>query len=95
MKKHLPLLALALSAGAAVVAQPADLSKYVDPFIGTADHGHVFLGANVPFGFIQAGPSQRVQGWDWCSGYHYSDSIIVGFSQTHLSGTGCGDLGVK
>ena len=93
MKKHLPFIALVLSGAAAVAAPPADLSKYVDPFIGTADHGHVFLGANVPFGFIQAGPSQRVQGWDWCSGYHYSDSIIVGFSQTHLSGTGCGDLG--
>lgn len=68
-------------------------TDYVDPFIGTADHGHVFLGANVPFGMVQLGPSQRVKGWDWCSGYHHSDSTINGFSHTHLSGTGIGDLG--
>ena len=69
-----------------------DLAQFVDPFIGTGDHGHVFLGANVPFGLVQAGPSEYDHGWDWCSGYHYSDSIILGFSQTHLSGTGIGDL---
>lgn len=68
-------------------------TDYVDPFIGTADHGHVFLGANVPFGLVQLGPSQEVKGWDWCSGYHYSDSTLLGFSHTHLSGTGIGDLG--
>ena len=68
-------------------------TDYVDPFIGTADHGHVFLGANVPFGLVQLGPSQKVKGWDWCSGYHYSDSTLLGFSHTHLSGTGIGDLG--
>lgn len=70
-----------------------DLTQYVDPYIGTGDHGHVFLGANVPRGLVQLGPSQVVQGWDWCSGYHYSDSILVGFSHMHLSGTGIGDLG--
>ncbi|MDE7442828.1 MAG: glycoside hydrolase family 92 protein, partial [Muribaculaceae bacterium] len=69
------------------------LTQYVNPYIGTGDHGHVFLGANVPFGFVQLGPSQKVKGWDWCSGYHYSDSILIGFSHTHLSGTGIGDLG--
>lgn len=69
------------------------LTQYVDPFIGTGGHGHVFLGANVPFGFVQLGPSQEVKGWDWCSGYHYSDSTMLGFSHTHLSGTGIGDLG--
>lgn len=69
------------------------LTHYVDPFIGTSYHGHVFLGANVPFGFVQLGPTQYNQGWDWCSGYHYSDSTLIGFSHTHLSGTGCGDLG--
>ncbi len=69
------------------------LTQYVDPFIGTGGHGHVFLGANVPFGFVQLGPSQEVKGWDWCSGYHYSDSTMFGFSHTHLSGTGIGDLG--
>ena len=73
--------------------QQVSLTGYVDPFIGTGDHGHVFLGANVPFGMVQLGPSQVVKGWDWCSGYHYSDSVLVGFSHTHLSGTGIGDLG--
>ena len=65
----------------------------VNPFIGTGGHGHVFLGANVPFGFVQLGPTNRKDGWDWCSGYHYSDSVIIGFSHLHLSGTGCADLG--
>lgn len=69
------------------------LTNYVDPMIGTGGHGHVFLGANVPFGFVQLGPTQPIRGWDWCSGYHYSDSVIIGFSHTHLSGTGIGDLG--
>ena len=69
------------------------LTEYVDPMIGTGGHGHVFLGANVPFGFVQLGPTEPTRGWDWCSGYHYSDSVLVGFSHTHLSGTGCGDLG--
>ena len=68
-------------------------TQFVDPFIGSGGHGHVFMGANVPFGFVQVGPSQLTQGWDWCSGYHYSDSVLVGFSHLHLSGTGCGDLG--
>lgn len=70
-----------------------NLTQYVDPYIGTGGHGHVFLGANVPFGAVQVGPVNRTQGWDWCSGYHYSDSTIIGFAQTHLSGTGIGDLG--
>ncbi len=65
----------------------------VNPIIGTGGHGHVFLGANVPFGFVQLGPTNRTDGWDWCSGYHYSDSIIIGFAHLHLSGTGCADLG--
>jgi len=69
------------------------LTRYVDPFIGTGFHGHVFLGANVPFGAVQLGPVNISEGWDWCSGYHYSDSTIIGFSHTHLSGTGIGDLG--
>ena len=73
--------------------QETSYTQYVDPFIGSGGHGHVFVGANVPFGFVQLGPSQLTQGWDWCSGYHYSDSVLVGFSHLHLSGTGCGDLG--
>ncbi len=70
-----------------------DLTDYVDPYIGTGFHGHVFMGANVPFGAVQLGPVNMSEGWDWCSGYHYSDSTIIGFSHTHLSGTGIGDLG--
>lgn len=70
-----------------------NLTQYVDPYIGTGDHGHVFMGANVPFGLVQLGPTQFSQGWDWCSGYHISDSTIIGFGHMHLSGTGIGDLG--
>lgn len=69
------------------------LSKFVDPYIGSGFHGHVFVGANVPFGAVQLGPTNMSEGWDWCSGYHISDSTIRGFSHTHLSGTGIGDLG--
>lgn len=65
---------------------------YVNPIIGTGGHGHVFLGASVPFGMVQLGPTSVPQSWDWCSGYHDSDSTIIGFSHTHLSGTGIGDL---
>ena len=68
-------------------------TQYVDPTIGTGDHGHVFLGANVPQGMVNAGPTQTKVGWDWCSGYHESCDSIVGFAQLHLSGTGCSDLG--
>lgn len=68
------------------------IGRYVDPFIGTADHGHVYPGATVPFGAVQLSPDNGTQGWDWCSGYNYADSTIVGFSHTHLSGTGIGDL---
>ena len=60
--------------------------------IGTGGHGHVFVGANVPFGMVQLGPTSIPQEWDWCSGYHDSDSTVIGFSHTHLSGTGIGDL---
>ncbi|MDB5012119.1 MAG: sugar hydrolase [Daejeonella sp.] len=70
-----------------------NLTQFVNPFIGTGFHGHVFLGANVPFGAVQLGPTNLSEGWDWCSGYHISDSTIVGFQHTHLSGTGIGDLG--
>lgn len=69
-----------------------DLVQYVDPYIGSGGHGHVFVGANVPFGMVQLGPTNITTGWDWCSGYHYSDSTIMGFAHTHLSGTGIGDL---
>lgn len=68
------------------------ITEYVNPFIGTADHGHCYPGAILPFGGIQLSPDNPRAGWDWCSGYHYSDSIISSFSLTHLSGTGIGDL---
>ena len=74
-------------------ADPSDnLVSSVDPKIGSGGHGHVFVGANVPFGMVQLGPTSIPQTWDWCSGYHDSDSTVIGFSHTHLSGTGIGDL---
>ncbi len=69
-----------------------DITVLVDPFIGTAAHGHVFPGATTPFGMVQLSPDNGTSGWDWCSGYNYSDTVIAGFSHTHLSGTGIGDL---
>ena len=66
---------------------------YVDPFIGTGFHGHTYPGATVPFGAVQLSPDTRAGNWDACSGYHYNDTTLKGFSHTHLSGTGCIDLG--
>ncbi len=68
------------------------LINYVNPFVGTGGHGHTYPGATLPFGMVQLSPDNGRSGWDWCSGYHYSDSVIRGFSHTHLSGTGIGDL---
>lgn len=65
--------------------------QYVNPFIGTDAHGHTYPGATLPFGMVQLSPDTRLEGWDGCSGYHYSDSVIYGFSHTHLSGTGVPD----
>ncbi len=70
-----------------------DLAQYVNPFIGTDGHGHTFPGATLPFGMVQLSPDTRLEGWDGCSGYHYSDSVVYGFSHTHLSGTGVSDYG--
>ena len=79
--------------GPAKVSPKQDrLTDFVDPFIGTAYHGHTYPGAAYPFGQIQLSPDNGTQGWDWCSGYHYSDSTLAGFSHLHLSGTGIGDL---
>jgi predicted alpha-1,2-mannosidase len=69
-----------------------DALQWVDLRIGTGGHGHCFPGAVVPFGSVQLSPDTYDDGWDWCSGYHISDTSIMGFSHTHLSGTGCGDL---
>jgi predicted alpha-1,2-mannosidase len=69
------------------------LTDYVNPFIGTDGHGHTYPGATMPFGLMQLSPDTRLTGWDGCSGYHFTDSIIYGFSHTHLSGTGVSDYG--
>ncbi|MBR5726448.1 MAG: GH92 family glycosyl hydrolase [Muribaculaceae bacterium] len=74
-------------------AVDSELTQWVNTRIGTGGHGHVFLGANVPFGYVQLGPTEHTRGWDWCSGYHDSDSVLIGFGHQHLSGTGIGDLG--
>jgi len=79
-----------LIAARGTISQPVD---EVLPFIGTGWHGHTYPGATVPFGFVQLSPDTPIKGWDACAGYHYSDSSILGFSHTHLSGTGIGDLG--
>jgi len=91
MKTKWALLMLGMLPIQWLLAQ-GNLTKYVDPFIGTGGHGHTYPGATVPFGMVQLSPDNGTQGWDWCSGYHYSDSVIAGFSHTHLSGTGIGDL---
>lgn len=86
-------LAFLLATAAAVLTACTEkYTDYVDPLIGSGEHGHVFVGANVPFGFVQLGPTSLPSGWDWCSGYNAADSSVIGFSHTHLSGTGCGDL---
>lgn len=82
----------ALVAPRAGGASPADPLAFADPTIGTGGHGHTYPGASVPFGMVQPSPDTRTDGWDWCSGYHRSDTSILGFSQTHLSGTGVGDM---
>lgn len=92
--KTLASICAAMTALAIVACSGSeDYVSKVDPYIGSGGHGHVFVGANVPNGMIQVGPQNIHKGWDWCSGYHYSDSIVIGFTHTHLSGTGCADLG--
>ena len=86
------IAAVALLAAAPALAQPAtNYTDLVNPFIGTGGHGHTYPGPSLPFGMIQPGPDTRLEGWDGCSGYHYSDSRLYGFSHTHLSGTGIPD----
>ena len=77
---------------AAGTADSDDVTGHVNIIIGTGGHGHCFPGATVPFGAVQLSPDTYDDGWDWCAGYHRSDTSIMGFSHTHLSGTGCGDL---
>ena len=86
---------LIISLAAFISCTGADNSplSQVHVFNGTGFHGHTYPGATTPFGLVQLSPDTRIAGWDGCSGYHYSDSLILGFSHTHLSGTGCADLG--
>ena len=83
---------LPCAAGASPLKRLNDNLRWVDPRIGTGGHGHCFPGASVPFGAVQLSPDTYNNGWDGCSGYHSDDTSIMGFSHTHLSGTGCGDL---
>lgn len=90
--KNLTLICIAIIVVSCNQQEPVALTDYVNPLIGTSAHGHTFPGATVPFGMVQLSPDTHNEGWDWCSGYHYSDSSIMGFSHTHLSGTGRGEL---
>lgn len=95
MKTRLPVLLICLVVillSCQKEKETTRLTDYVDPFIGTDGQGHCFPGAAVPFGGIQLSPDNPKSGWEWCSGYHYSDSVISSFSHSHLSGTGIGDL---
>lgn len=85
----LPLIFLLLNEASA--QKKVDYTKLVDPFIGTGGHGHTYPGAVVPFGMVQLSPDTRLEGWDGCSGYYTTDSLVYGFSHTHLSGTGIAD----
>ena len=87
----LPLMSVGCS-GTHTETVSTNFTSFVNTHIGTGGHGHVFMGANVPFGMVQLGPSSIPQEWDWTSGYHISDSTVIGFPHTHLSGTGIGDL---
>lgn len=93
MKKHLVVLFILSSILFSCQKQEDTLISKVDPFIGTGGHGHTYPGATTPFGMVQLSPDTHIDDWDACSGYHYSDSHILGFSHTHLSGTGVADLG--
>lgn len=90
MKKNCLLFLLFLHC----TIQAQNFAQHVNPFIGTGGHGHTYPGATVPFGMVQLSPDTRIDGsWDGCSGYHYDDKLIYGFSHTHLNGTGCSDYG--
>jgi predicted alpha-1,2-mannosidase len=91
MKKCFLVLAVLASIATVSIAQTR-LVDFVNPFIGTGGHGHTYPGATLPFGMVQVGPDNGTNGWDWSSGYNYIDTFISGFSHTHLSGTGIGDM---
>ncbi len=91
MRPFKTILSLLLLTQLAFAQTKKNYNTYVNPFIGTGGHGHTYPGPALPFGMIQPGPDTRLDGWDGCSGYHYTDSLVYGFSQTHLSGTGIED----
>ena len=93
MKKLSFLLIISITLLFSCQKKEFDPVRFVDPFIGTGGHGHTYPGATLPFGMVQLSPDTRLSGWDGCSGYHYSDTMVYGFSHTHLSGTGCSDYG--
>ena len=86
-------LVLSVALAACSRTSETNIVSYADPFVGTGFHGHTYPGATTPFGMVQLSPDTRNRTWDGCSGYHYSDASILGFSHTHISGTGCADLG--
>ena len=85
------LVAASIIAGTHATVAAQNLTRRVDPFLGTGGHGHTYPGATRPFGMVQLSPDNGTEGWDWSSGYHYSSDSIAGFSHTHLNGTGIGD----
>ena len=85
------LVAASIIAGTHATVAAQNLTRWVDPFLGTGGHGHTYPGATRPFGMVQLSPDNGTEGWDWSSGYHYSSDSIAGFSHTHLNGTGIGD----
>ncbi len=89
--KHYYILLFLILLLSACSLQEKDLASYVNPFIGTGGHGHTYPGASMPFGMVQLSPDTRLEGWDGCAGYHYDDSVVYGFSHTHLNGTGIPD----
>ena len=93
MKRILLLIPIALLLASCSTKSTQNVVTYVDTFIGTGGHGHTYPGATAPFGMVQLSPDTRMDDWDGCSGYHISDNHILGFSHTHLSGTGCNDYG--
>jgi predicted alpha-1,2-mannosidase len=94
LSRLLSVAALVVCFGAtSVAATVQNLTQYVNQYVGTGGHGHTFMGANVPFGLVQLGPTEPTRGWDWCSGYYYDDDELIGFGHMHLSGTGIGCLG--
>lgn len=93
MKISKLMLCSTLLLAACTAQEPTEkLTSYVNPLIGSGGHGHVFVGAHVPFGMVQLGPTSVTTTWDWTSGYHQDENSVIGFSHTHLSGTGIGDL---